>query len=93
VDATGRFSIDFGNPVIPFAAYPLGTAGDGGAGITFELRGFHLEGVTTSGDGLCGNVSGDVLVHGDGLIPPNTRLLFEGSTFGADRQQVVTACP
>jgi hypothetical protein len=93
VDATGHFSIDFGNPVIPFAAYPLGTAGDGGAGITFELRGFHLDGVTTSGDGLCGNVSGDVLVHGDGLIPPNTRLLFEGSTFGADRQQVVTACP
>ena len=93
VDAAGHFSIDFGNPVIPFAAYPLGTAGDGGAGITFELRGFHLNGVTTSADGFCGNVSGDVLVQGPGLIPPNTRLLFEGSTFGADRSQVVTACP
>ena len=93
VDSSGRFSIDFGNPVIPFAAYPLGTAGDGGAGITFELRGFRLDGVTTSGDGFCGNVSGDVLVQGGGLIPPNTRLLFEGSTFGADRAQVVTACP
>lgn len=93
VDTTGRFSIDFGNPVIPFAAYPLGTTGDGGSGITFELRGFRLDGVTTSGDGFCGNVSGDVLVQGAGLIPPNTRLLFEGSTFGADRAQVVTACP
>jgi hypothetical protein len=92
VDANGHFSIDFGNPVIPFAAYPLGTAGDGGAGITFELREFRIDGVTTSGDSLCGNVSGDVLVRGEGLIPPNTRLLFEGSTFGADRQQVVTAC-
>jgi len=93
VDPAGRFSIDFGNPVIPFAAYPLGTAGDGGAGITFELRGFHLDGATTSADGFCGNVSGDVLVQGPGLIPPNTRLLFEGSTFAADRSQVVTACP
>jgi hypothetical protein len=93
VDATGHFSIDFGNPVIPFAAYPLGTAGDGGAGITFELRGFRLDGVTRSADGFCGNVSGDVLVQGAGLIPPNTRLLFEGSTFGADRAQVVTGCP
>jgi hypothetical protein len=92
VDANGHFTIDFGNPVIPFAAYPLGTAGDGGARITFELRGFRLDGVTTSGDGICGNVSGDVLVRGEGVIPPNTRLLFEGSTFGADRAQVVTAC-
>src|SRR5262249_37834912 len=93
VDAAGRFSIDFGDPVIPFAAYPLGTAGDGGAGITFQLRGFRLDGVTTSTDGLCGNVSGDVVVQGPGLIPPNTRLLVEGSTFGADRAQVVTGCP
>jgi hypothetical protein len=92
VDERGRFSLDFGNPVIPFAAYPLGTAGDGGAGITFALRGFRLDGVATSADGFCGNVSGDVLVQGAGLIPPNTRLLFEGSTFGADRGQVVTAC-
>ena len=93
VGADGRFSIDFGDPVIPFAAYPLGTAGDGGAGITFLLHGFRLDGVTTSGDGFCGNVSGDVLVQGPGLIPPNTRLLFEGSTFSADRAQVVTRCP
>jgi len=93
VDPSGRFSIDFGNPIIPFAAYPLGTAGDGGAGITFELRGFRLDGVTTSSDGFCGNVSGDVLVKGGDLIPPNTRLLFEGSTFGADRAQLMTACP
>ncbi len=93
VTADGRFGIDFGDPVIPFAAYPLGTAGDGGAGITFRLQGFRLDGVTTSADGFCGNVSGDVLVQGPGLIPPNTRLLFEGSTFGADRAQVVTRCP
>jgi hypothetical protein len=93
VDASGRFHIDFGDPVIPFAAYPLGTAGDGGAGITFELHGFHLDGVTTSADGLCGNASGDVVVQGPGLIPPNTRFLLEGSTFGADRAQVLTGCP
>jgi hypothetical protein len=93
VNGKGRFSIDFGDPVIPFAAYPLGTAGDGGAGITFLLKGFRLDGVTTSGDTLCGNVSGDVVVQGEGLIPPNTRLLFEGSTFGASRDQILTACP
>ncbi len=93
VTPDGRFSVDFGDPVIPFAAYPLGTSGDGGAGITFQLRGFRLDGVTTSADGLCGNVSGDVLVQGPGLIPPNTRLLFEGSTFGADRAEVLTRCP
>jgi len=93
VDASGRFAVDFGSPSIPFAAYPLGTAGDGGAGITFLLRNFRLEGVTTSADGFCGNVAGDVLVQGPGLIPPNTRLLFEGSTFGADRGAVVTSCP
>jgi len=93
VTAAGRFTIEFGDPVIPFSAYPLGTSGDGGAGITFQLRGFRLDGVTTSADGLCGNVSGDVLVQGPGLIPPNTRLLFEGSTFGVDRAQVVTRCP
>ncbi len=92
VNGKGRFSIDFGDPTIPFAAYPLGTSGDGGAGITFLLRGFRLDGVTTSGDAFCGNVSGDVVVQGEGIIPPNTRLLFEGSTFGASRDQVVTAC-
>ena len=92
VNGKGRFTIDFGDPVIPFAAYPLGTAGDGGAGITFLLRGFRLDGVTTSGDTLCGNVSGDVVVQGEGIIPPNTRLLFEGSTFGASRDQIITAC-
>lgn len=92
VNGKGRFSIDFGDPTIPFAAYPLGTSGDGGAGITFLLRGFRLDGVTTSGDTLCGNVSGDVVVQGEGIIPPNTRLLFEGSTFGASRDQIVTAC-
>ena len=92
VDPSGRFTIDFGDPVIPFAAYPLGMAGDGGAGISFQLRRFRLDGVTTSADGFCGNVSGDVVVQGPGLIPPNTRLLFEGSTFGADRAQVVTGC-
>ncbi len=92
VNGKGRFTIDFGDPVIPFAAYPLGTTGAGGADITFLLRGFRLEGVTTSGDALCGNVSGDILVQGPGIIPPNTRFLFEGSTFGASRDQVVTAC-
>lgn len=92
VNGKGRFTIDFGDPVIPFAAYPLGTTGDGGAGITFLLRGFRLEGVTTSGNGFCGNVSGDVVVQGEGVIPPNTRFLFEGSTFAASRDQIVTGC-
>jgi hypothetical protein len=92
VNGKGRFTIDFGDPSIPFAAYPLGTTGAGGADISFLLRGFRLEGVTTSGDGFCGNVSGDILVQGPGIIPPNTRFLFEGSTFGASRDQVVTAC-
>ena len=73
---------------VPARARP----GDGGAGITFLLRGFRLDGVTTSGDAFCGNVSGDVVVQGEGIIPPNTRLLFEGSTFGASRDQVITAC-
>lgn len=93
VDPAGRVTIEFGAPVIPFAAYPLGTAGDGGAGITFQLQGFRLDGVTTAAGGLCGNVSGDAVVQGPGLIPPNTRLLFEGSTFGTDPAGVVTGCP
>ena len=91
VDASGHFLLDFGSPTIPFAAYPLGTTGPAD-GIDFLLRGFKLEGVTQSADALCGNVSGDVVVEGAGLIPPNTRLLFEGSTFGAGRDGVVTGC-
>ena len=49
--------------------------------------------VYQNGDEHAENVSGDVLVQGARLIPPNTRLLFEGSSFGADRAQVATACP
>ncbi|HVP61650.1 MAG TPA: hypothetical protein VMT11_13880 [Myxococcaceae bacterium] len=33
------------SPFIPFAPYPL----DGGAGITFALRGVRFDGVTTFG--------------------------------------------
>lgn len=91
VDGSGHFLLDFGNPTIPFAAYPLGTTGPAD-GVDFLLQGFKLEGVTRDTDTLCGNVAGDVLIQGPGLIPPNTRLLFEGSTFGAARDGVVTSC-
>ncbi len=90
VNGKGQFTIDFGDPVIPFSAYPLGVTG-GGDDITYLLKGFRLDGVTTSADAFCGNVAGDVVIQGPG-IPPNSRLLFEGSTFGASRGEVVTAC-
>lgn len=91
VNEKGQFSIDFGDPVIPFAAYPFGTTGEGAADITYLLQGFRLDGVTTSADAFCGNVAGDAVIQGSG-VPPNSRLLLEGSTFGASRDQFVTSC-
>lgn len=85
----GTFTLDFGNPTVPFATYPLG----GKMPVTFTLEGLKVRGVTRSADAFCGGVEGAVVVTPiPGVIPPGTKLLLEGSSFGAARSEVVKGC-
>jgi hypothetical protein len=53
-----------------------------------------VTGVTTSVDGFCGGIEGNVVLSPiPGLLPPGTRLLLEGTTFGASRSGGTRACP
>jgi hypothetical protein len=85
----GVSTFEFGSPTVPLSIFPLGTKLPG----AFLFERFKLRMVPTA-EGFCGNVEGDVVFQEvPGLLPPGTRLLFEGSTFAATREGGSARCP
>lgn len=74
--ADGRFTARLGSQVVPLEAYRF---------LNDPLLTVHelvLSGVTTSGDGFCGSITGYAQVYGEDA---SDRIRLEGSTFGAVR--------